>query len=54
LRHDWYTNPVCKILRETLITGDGEVIEGAAAEEVEVMGRVTYFINSAYADDIPV
>lgn len=34
-----------------LITKDGEAIEGAAAEEVQVMGRVTYFINSTYADD---
>lgn len=34
-----------------LITDDGEAIEGAAAEEVEVMGRVTYFITSTYADD---
>ena len=34
-----------------LICDDGEAIEGAAAEEVEVMGRVTYFINSAIEDD---
>jgi len=27
---------------------------GEAAEEVEVMGRVTFFINSTDADDIPV
>lgn len=39
---------------KALITDDGEAIEGEAAEEVEVMGRVTYFINSADADDIPV
>ncbi|EFJ3099757.1 hypothetical protein G5H61_002022 [Escherichia coli] len=39
---------------KALITDDGEAIEGAATEEVEVMGRVTYFINSTYADDIPV
>jgi len=36
---------------KALITDDGEAIEGAAAEEVEVMGRVTYFINSAMEDD---
>ncbi|MDU4843569.1 MAG: hypothetical protein E6X49_20850 [Leclercia adecarboxylata] len=39
---------------KALITDDGEAIEGAATEEVEVMGRVTYFINSTYADDMPV
>ncbi|MGQ9451841.1 hypothetical protein ACP4QI_010190 [Leclercia sp. TB492] len=36
---------------KALITDDGEAIEGAAAEEVEVMGRVTFFINSTDADD---
>jgi hypothetical protein len=36
-----------------LITDDGEAIEGEAAEEVEVMGRVTFFINSTDADHIP-
>lgn len=40
-----------KLRGKALITDDGEAIEGlAAAEEVEVMGRVTFFINSA-ADD---
>lgn len=40
------------ILRgKALITDDGEAIEGAAAEEVEVMGRVTFFINSTDEDD---
>lgn len=34
-----------------LICDDGEAIEGEAAEEVEVMGRVTFFINSAIEDD---
>jgi len=43
-----------KLRGKALITDDGEAIEGDAAEEVEVMGRVTYFINSTYADDIPV
>jgi len=43
-----------KLRGKALITGDGEAIEGAATEEVEVMGRVTYFINSTYADDMPV
>jgi len=41
-------------LGKALIGDDGEAIEGAAAEDVEVMGRVTYFINSADADDPPV
>jgi len=34
-----------------LITNDDGTIEGFAAEEVEAMGRVTYFINRADADD---
>lgn len=40
-----------RFLGKALITEDGEAIEGAAAEEVEVMGRVTFFINSAIEDD---
>lgn len=43
-----------KLRGRALITDDGEAIEGEAAEEVEVMGRVTFFINSTDADDIPV
>jgi len=42
-----------RFMGKALITEDGEAIEGAAAEEVEVMGRVTYFINSTDADDVP-
>ncbi|EOT4400224.1 TPA: hypothetical protein HIE75_000381 [Escherichia coli] len=42
-----------RFLGKALITEDGEAIEGAAAEEVEVMGRVTFFINSATIDDGP-
>jgi len=40
-----------RVMGRALICDDGEAIEGAAAEEVEVMGRVTYFINSAIEDD---
>ncbi|MDQ2127958.1 hypothetical protein R4I72_05785 [Leclercia adecarboxylata] len=40
-----------KLRGKALITDDGEAIEGAAAEEVEVMGRVTFFINSVIEDD---
>ncbi|CAM7389251.1 hypothetical protein LAZ03_06490 [Escherichia coli] len=40
-----------KLRGRALITDDGEAIEGEAAEEVEVLGRVTYFINSAIEDD---
>ncbi len=43
-----------KFMGKSLITEDGEAIEGAAAEEVEVMGRVTFFINSTDADERPV
>ncbi len=43
-----------RFMGKALITEDGEAIEGAAAEEVEVMGRVTFFINSTDEDDRPV
>ncbi|HAH9891201.1 TPA: hypothetical protein ACM31W_000257 [Escherichia coli] len=39
-----------RVMGRALICDDGEAIEGEAAEEVEVMGRVTYFINSALQD----
>lgn len=38
-----------RFLGKALITDDGEAIEGAAAEEAEVMRRVTHFINSTDA-----
>ncbi len=40
-----------RVMGRALITNDGEAIEGEAAEEVEVLGRVTFFINSALQDD---
>jgi len=40
-----------KLRGRALITDDGEAIEGEAAEEVEVLGRVTFFINSVIEDD---
>ncbi len=40
-----------RVMGRALICDDGEAIEGEAAEGVEVMGRVTYFINSALQDD---
>lgn len=40
-----------KLRGRALITDDGEAIEGEDAEEVEVLGRVTFFINSAIEDD---
>ncbi|HGY5075584.1 TPA: hypothetical protein ACNV27_000722 [Citrobacter gillenii] len=39
-----------RFMGKSLITEDGEAIEGAA-EEVEVMGRVTFFINSTDVND---
>lgn len=39
-----------KLRGKVSITDDGEAIEGAAAEEVDVMVRVTFFINSADDD----
>lgn len=40
----------------SLITEDGESIEGDALDEVKVMGVVTFFINgaAAFTDDNPV
>jgi len=43
-----------RFLGKALITEDGEAIEGDAAEGVEVMGRVTFFINSTEDDEYPV
>ena len=43
-----------KLQGRSLITDDGEAIEGEAMGEVEVMGRVTYFINRALEDEAPV
>ncbi|HBM2814949.1 TPA: hypothetical protein LU109_002837, partial [Enterobacter hormaechei subsp. xiangfangensis] len=40
-----------KLMGKSLITDDGEAIEGNALEEVEVLGRVTFFINRASDDD---
>ncbi|HCJ7370443.1 TPA: hypothetical protein NVL56_002388 [Enterobacter hormaechei subsp. xiangfangensis] len=42
-----------KLMCKALITDDGEAIEGSALEEVEVLGRVTFFINRALDDDCP-
>lgn len=43
-----------KLMGKALITDDGEAIEGTALEEVEVMGRVTFFINRARDDELPI
>ncbi|HHD7578709.1 TPA: hypothetical protein ACOVI3_002919 [Escherichia coli] len=40
-----------KMVGRALISEDGEAIEGNALEEVEVIGRVTYFVNRALNDD---
>ena len=40
-----------KLAGRALISEDGEAIEGNALKEVEVIGRVTYFINRALGDD---
>lgn len=39
-----------KLRGRALITDDGEAIEGEETEEVEVLGRVTLFINSVIDD----
>ena len=43
-----------KLAGRSLICDDGEAIEGVALEEIEVLGRVTFFINRAGDDDCPV
>ncbi|EPQ7144271.1 hypothetical protein [Enterobacter hormaechei] len=40
-----------RVMGRALICDDGEAIEGEAAEDVEVMGRVTFFINSVIEED---
>lgn len=42
-----------KLMGASLITDDGEAIEGTALEEVEVLGRATFFINRALDDSCP-
>ena len=42
-----------KLTATARITAAGEAIEGSALEEVEVLGRVTFFINRALDDDCP-
>ena len=43
-----------KLMGQALISDDGEAIEGEALLDVEVLGRVTFFINRAVDDDLPV
>lgn len=40
-----------KLQGKALITDDGEAIEGEAMQEVEVMGKVSYFIRRVQGDD---
>lgn len=42
-----------KLAEKALITDDVEAIEGAAVDEIEVMGRMTYFINRTAEDESP-
>ncbi|MCU6671183.1 hypothetical protein M8013_20860 [Enterobacteriaceae bacterium H4N4] len=39
-----------KLMGQSLICDDGEAIEGVALTEVDVLGRVTYFITQIYDD----
>lgn len=43
-----------KLMGRALITDDGEAIEGATLEQIEVLGRVTFFINRAIDDGLPI
>ncbi|HDU4419217.1 TPA: hypothetical protein RFT07_002716 [Klebsiella aerogenes] len=40
-----------KVMGKSLVTRDGEAIEGDALDEVEVKGVVTFIINRAVQDD---
>lgn len=40
-----------KVMGRTLITRDGEAIEGEALNDVEIKGVVTFIINRAIIDD---
>lgn len=42
-----------RLMGRSLITDDGEAIEGFALEEVEVLGIATFFINRTSDDDCP-
>ncbi|HIH3525287.1 TPA: hypothetical protein ACYQO4_002565 [Escherichia coli] len=42
-----------KLMGRALISDDGEAIEGSALEEIEVLGRVTFFINRVKDDGCP-
>lgn len=42
-----------KLMGVALITDDGEAIEGDALADVEVLGKVTFFINRALDDGCP-
>lgn len=42
-----------KLMGGALITDDGEAIEGEALADVEVLGKVTFFINRALDDGCP-
>ncbi|APB06649.1 S24/S26 family peptidase [Raoultella ornithinolytica] len=43
-----------KVMGRSLITRDGEAIEGEALDDVTVCGVVTFIINSALDDGCPV
>ncbi|HCR1930165.1 TPA: hypothetical protein QCI12_003922 [Enterobacter roggenkampii] len=43
-----------RVMGRALICDDGEAIEGSAAEEVEVLGRVTWLVNRTRDDEAPV
>ena len=43
-----------KLMGKALITDDGEAIEGETLSDVEILGRVTYFINRVSEELRPV
>ncbi|EPJ7087480.1 hypothetical protein NK529_001864 [Citrobacter amalonaticus] len=42
-----------KLVGKKLVSDNGEVVEGTALENSEVLGVVTYFINRTREDDCP-
>lgn len=50
LGHNYFARPAGK----SLITEDGEAIEGDALDDVEVIGVVTWLVNRTRDDEAPV
>lgn len=45
---------VGKLMGQSIITRDGEALEGAAMEGIVVLGKVTFMVSSFYDDHRPI